>query len=114
MILSDIASFNDTIQNFIRVSLSRLEKMNANQYVAALYDFLNDDRADKWIANPRQGSGYYFGMDTVEMRHIPREALPLVMGGHLPLFPAKLFLRSGEQFLCHQRLMAVGNDDPVL
>ena len=76
MILSDIASFNDTIQNFIRVSLSKLEKMNANQYVEALYDFLNDDRADKWIANPRRGSGYYFGTDIVEMRHIPRETAP--------------------------------------
>ncbi len=39
MIVSDIASFNTTIQNFIRVVLSKLEKMNANQYMAALYDF---------------------------------------------------------------------------
>lgn len=76
VILSDIASFNDTIQNFIRISLSKLDKMNASQYVAALYGFLNDDRADKWIANPHRGSGYYFGTDTVEMRHIPRETAP--------------------------------------
>ena len=76
MILSDIASFNDTIQNFIRLLLSRLEKMNANQYVAALYTFLNDDHADKLIANPIRGGGYYSGIDTVEMRHVPRETTP--------------------------------------
>lgn len=76
MVLSDIASFNDTIQNFIRVSLSRLEKMNANQYVAALYDFFNCEYADKLIANPVRGSGYYFGVDTVELRHVPRETAP--------------------------------------
>lgn len=73
MIVSDIASFNTTIQNFIRVVLSKLEKMNANQYVAALYDFFNYEQADKLIANPIRGSGYYFGVDTVELRHIPRE-----------------------------------------
>ena len=73
MIISDIASFNTTIQNFVRIVLSKLEKMNANQYVAALYDFFNYERADKLIANPVRGSGYYFGVDTVELRHIPRE-----------------------------------------
>ena len=76
MIISDIASFNTTIQNFIRVVLSKLEKMNSNQYVAALYDFFHYEHADKLIANPVRGSGYYFGVDTVEMRHIPRETSP--------------------------------------
>lgn len=76
MIVSDIASFNTTIQNFIRVVLSKLEKMNANQYVAALYDFFNYEQADKLIANPIRGSGYYFGVDTVQLRHVPRETSP--------------------------------------
>ena len=76
MIVSDIASFNTTIQNFIRVVLSKLEKMNANQYIAALYDFFNYECADKLVANPIRGSGYYFGVDTVELRHIPRETSP--------------------------------------
>ena len=35
--------------------------MNANQYVAALYDFFNCEYAGKLIANPVRGSGYYFG-----------------------------------------------------
>lgn len=76
IVVSDIASFNTTIQNFIRVVLSKLEKMNANQYVAALYDFFSYERADKLIANPSRGSGFYFVVDTVELRHIPRETTP--------------------------------------
>ena len=36
------------------------------------------------------------------------------MRGQLPLFPSEPLLRPGKQLLCHQRLMAIGNNDPVL
>ena len=71
--LYDIASFNTTIFNFIKFFLSHLKKLDANNYVMALDDFFNHPRADKFIANPMQGTGLFTANDQVIMRHQPRE-----------------------------------------
>jgi hypothetical protein len=71
--LYDIESFNNTIFNFIKFFLSSTEKMNADSYASALYDFFNFPRADKMIANPMRGTGLFTANDQVIMRHMPRE-----------------------------------------
>lgn len=71
--LEDIASFNMTIHNFINLFLSKLYTLNPNNYVAALHDFLNHPKAEKWIANPFRGTGFYANADDVTMRFVPQE-----------------------------------------
>lgn len=71
--LDDIASFNMTIHNFINLFLSKLHTLNPNNYAAALHDFLNHPNAEKWIANPFRGTGFYTNADNVTMRFVPKE-----------------------------------------
>lgn len=71
--LYDIASFNNTLYNYINYFLSTLKKLDANNYALALADFLNDPKADKLIANPIRGTGWFTANDKVVVRHIPRE-----------------------------------------
>jgi len=72
-ILDDLASFNQTIRHFIRYYLSALKKLDAENYAAALYDYLNDPRASlKLIANPIEGTGFYSVADPVMLRYVPR------------------------------------------
>lgn len=72
----DLASFHDTIANFIRYFLSALKKLDTSNYVAALWDFLNAPNADKLISNPLRGTGFYSSADNVYVRYIPRETEP--------------------------------------
>ena len=71
--LDDIVSFNMTIHNFINLFLSKLHTLNPNNYAAALHDFLNHPNAEKWIANPFRGTGFYTNADNVTMRFVPQE-----------------------------------------
>ena len=71
--LYDINSFNTTIFNFIKFFLSSLNKLDANNYAMALDDLFNHPRAEKFIANPVEGSGYFTANDPVILRHMPRE-----------------------------------------
>lgn len=71
--LHDVQALNYTIKNFIQYFLSCLKNMSRNDYAAALMDFLNDSRADKFIANPFRVSGFYTNADPVTVRFIPRE-----------------------------------------
>jgi hypothetical protein len=75
-VLLDVDSLNYTIKNFIRFSLSNLEQLNANNYIAALNEFLFHERSYKLVANPISGTGNYTSSDTVQMHHIPRETAP--------------------------------------
>lgn len=71
--LYEIEYFNNTIFNFINYFLSRLKKLDSNNSVLALEDFFNHPRADKLIANPLRGSGWFTFNDHVTLQHIPRE-----------------------------------------
>lgn len=71
-ILSDIQSFNNTIYNFIDFYLSKLQKLNSNNYASALLNFLNHPSAIKLIANPISGTGLFTNADSVTLRYIPR------------------------------------------
>ena len=73
MTLNDIESFNYTVSHFIQLFLSKLKNLSRNTYAAALMDFLNRPRSDKFIANPFQSTGLYANSDQVTVRHIPRE-----------------------------------------
>lgn len=75
-ILFDLSSFNTTIQNFINIFLSNLKTLDANNYAAALSDFLYNERAEKLVAGPFNDAGHYSVSDTVELYHIPRETSP--------------------------------------
>lgn len=72
-VLQDIAWFGNTIHNFIDYYLSSLKTLNSENYAAALYDFLNDETADKLVANPIQGNGLFARADPMKIEHIPRE-----------------------------------------
>lgn len=74
-ILSDIQSFNNTIYNFIDFYLSKLQKLNSNNYASALHNFLNHPSAIKLIANPITDTGLFTNADSVTLRYIPRETL---------------------------------------
>lgn len=74
-ILSDIQSFNNTIYNFIDLYLSKLKKLNSNNYASALLNFLNHPNAHKLIANPIKETGLFTNADSVTLRYIPRETL---------------------------------------
>lgn len=72
-ILEDIASFNQTIRNFIRYRLQHLKKLDASNYALALADFLNDGYlAYKLIANPLAGTGLFTNREEVNLRFVPR------------------------------------------
>lgn len=71
--LRDLESFVVTIGNFIRFYLSHLATLDQNNYVAALQAFMDDPCADKLIANPIRGTGFYTNADLVVLRHVPRE-----------------------------------------
>lgn len=75
-VLMDIASVCQTLRAFIRMGLSKLEKLTPDNYVAALHTFLFHERAHKWIANPVDGTGLYTRMDDVRLHLIPRETAP--------------------------------------
>ena len=64
-VLKDVASICQTLRAFIRESLSRLEHLSPNQYIAALNGFLFPEFRHKWIANPIEGSGNYTLFDDV-------------------------------------------------
>lgn len=72
--VEDIFSFNKTIYNFIELFLSRLKKLDTENYAAAYYDFLNSPQAYKLIANPfEDGLMTYTSTDFLEMNLIPME-----------------------------------------
>jgi RNAse (barnase) inhibitor barstar len=74
MILHDVRAFNTTIHNFINHFLSDLKRLNSENYAAALWDFLNNERRNKWIVNPIDNNGdIYFADDFISVRHVPRE-----------------------------------------
>ena len=75
-VLKDIASVCQTLRAFIRESLSRLEHLSPNQYIAALNGFLFPEFRHKWIANPIEGSGNYTLFDDVRIHLVPRETAP--------------------------------------
>lgn len=58
-VLEDVASVCQTLRAFIRESLSGLEHLSPNQYIAALNGFLFPKFRHKWIANPIEGTGNY-------------------------------------------------------
>lgn len=72
--LHDIRAFNETIQNFIRFGLSKLEHNSPEEYAKALYGFYNDDRiAEKLIVNPIRNNGdCYTTHDAYELSYVPR------------------------------------------
>ena len=72
-VLMDIASVCQTLRAFIRMGLSKLDRLTPDNYVAALHTFLFHERAHKWIANPVDGTGFYTRMDDVRLHLIPRE-----------------------------------------
>ena len=74
--LHDIRAFNETIQNFIRFGLSKLEHNSPEEYAKALYGFYNDDRiAEKLIVNPIRNNGdCYTTHDAYELSYVPRPA----------------------------------------
>ena len=75
-VLKDVASVCQTLRAFIRESLSRLEHLSPNQYIAALNGFLFPEFRHKWIANPIEGSGNYTLFDDVRIHLVPRETAP--------------------------------------
>ena len=75
-ILSDISSFNSTMQWFIPRFLSPLEKLNTENYARALYSFFNHPGADKMIANPISGTGYFTLSDPVKLQYVPMPVPP--------------------------------------
>lgn len=78
-ILTNLASFNQTIRFFIQHYLSTLRKMDSENYAAALYEYLNDPRAaQKIIAGPFSGGGLYSNADPVLLRFVPRRIDPEV------------------------------------
>ena len=72
--LHDIRAFNETIQNFIRFGLSKLEHNSPEEYAKALYGFYNDERiAEKLIVNPIRNNGdCYTTHDAYELSYVPR------------------------------------------
>ena len=72
--LHDIRAFNETIQNFIRFGLSKLEHNSPEEYAKALYGFYNDDRiAEKLIVNHIRNNGdCYTTHDAYELSYVPR------------------------------------------
>ena len=72
--LHDIRAFNETIQNFIRFGLSKLEHNSPEEYAKALYGFYNDERiAEKLIINPIRNNGdCYTTHDAYELSYVPR------------------------------------------
>lgn len=75
-VLTDIASVCQTLRAFIRMGLSKLDRLTPDNYVAALHTFLFHERAHKWIANPVDGTGFYSRMDDIRLHLIPRETSP--------------------------------------
>ena len=75
-VLMDIASVCQTLRAFIRMGLSKLEKLTPDNYVTALHTFLFHERAHKWVANPVEGTGFYTRMDDMRLHLIPRETVP--------------------------------------
>ena len=72
-VLKDVASVCQTLRAFIRESLSGLEHLSPNQYIAALNGFLFPEFRHKWIANPIEGTGNYTLFDDVRIHLVPRE-----------------------------------------
>ena len=72
-VLMDIASVCQTLRAFIRMGLSKLDRLTPDNYVAELHTFLFHERAHKWIANPVDRTGFYTRMDDVRLHLIPRE-----------------------------------------
>ena len=75
-LLEDIASVCQTLQAFVRMGLSSLEKLTPNIYVASLHEFLFHERAHKWVANPVEGTGFYTYIDDVRIHLRPQETAP--------------------------------------
>ena len=75
MYLHDIRAFNETIQNFIRFSLSKLNHNSPEEYAKALYGFYNDERiAEKLIINPIRNNGdCYRTHDDYALSYVPRQ-----------------------------------------
>lgn len=76
VILSDVASFNDTLRNFITLWMAGLDQLNPSRYAEALHDFLYSERSHKWISNPVDGTGFYAAADSVTLWYVPRETEP--------------------------------------
>ena len=75
-VLDDIASFNYTIHNFIKFYVSGITKFTPDSIGAALYDFFNNPRRDKLIANPLRGTGLYTNRESVHLYFLSREITP--------------------------------------
>ena len=74
--LLDVESFNNTMFRFIGQYISRLKKLDSENYAAALADFLYGDYADKLIASPHNRSGFFSAADPVQLWYVPRETRP--------------------------------------
>ena len=72
-VLLDIEAFNTTVFNFIDLFLSKLIKLNAENYAAALCDFLNDPRRNKLIVNPLRNNSCFTSSDEMKVKYVPRE-----------------------------------------
>ncbi len=75
-LLEDISSVCQTLQEFIRMGISSLDKLTPDNYLAALHEFLYSERSYKWIANPLEGTGFYTAIDDVRLQLVPRETSP--------------------------------------
>ena len=75
-LLEDISSVCQTLQAFIRMGISSLDKLSPDNYLAALHEFLYSERSYKWIANPLEGTGFYTAIDDVRLQLVPRETSP--------------------------------------
>ena len=73
-IVDDVYAFNQTMFWFIDNYLDKLKKLNAENYAAALFGFLNNPRREKMIVNPISSDGQAFTVfDPVQIQYIPRE-----------------------------------------
>ena len=98
-VLKDIASVCQTLRAFIRESLSTLESLSPNQYIAALNGFLFPEFRHKWIANPIEGTGNYTLFDDVRIHLVPRETAP--DSGQFRVFECTRVKSSLEAMMVH-------------
>lgn len=73
-IVSDIYSFNQTIFRFVDWFIMRLNKLDFENYAAALFDFYHHPNLDKLMVNHlRDGIHTFTLFDNVDVRYEPRE-----------------------------------------
>lgn len=72
-LLHDLRAFNTTIQNFIDLFLSRLKKLNPENYAAAWFDFIINPNREKMMYNPTRNDGLFYADNYFSVRYEPRE-----------------------------------------